>query len=76
MTETSVPEAILAELRHLGQSRQREVLDCARRLQRPTAVGVRGAMLRRFAGFIPPSDLNQMARAISLDCGQVDPRDW
>jgi len=76
MTEASVPDAILAELRNLEQSQQRQVLDYARRLHSPKPVGAPGATLRRFAGLIPPGDLTEMARAIALDCGRIDPRDW
>jgi hypothetical protein len=41
-----------------------------------TRQGVPGRQLLRFAGAIPPDDLDLMRQAIEADCEQVDTHEW
>jgi len=53
-----------------------QVLEFARTLAGSTIQGVPGWQLLRFAGAIPPDDIQLMRSAIEQDCEQVDTDEW
>ena len=68
MVSATVKNEILAQLNKLAPEQQRQVLDFARTLAQTKPRGVPGGELLRFAGTIPPEDLQVMARAIEEGC--------
>ncbi len=74
MTGSSLEKAILDQLDRLAPEEQMEVLAYARTLAQP--IGVPGQEMLRFAGLIPPADLEEMERAIEEGCEQIDSDGW
>ena len=70
----TIREQIIEQVERLDDSRQRQVLDFARRLTAPA--GTPGRNLLHFAGSIDPADLEAMAQAIQQGCEQVEPNAW
>lgn len=53
-----------------------QVLRFATQLALSARTGVSGASLLKFAGGIPPEEIEQMRRAIERDCEHVDEGEW
>ena len=70
----TIREQIIEQVDRLDDSRQRQVLDFARRLTAPA--GTPGGSLMHFAGSIDPADLEAMSQAIQQGCEQVEPNAW
>ena len=69
---TSIPDELADRVRRLPEPQQRQALAYVDALERSAS----GEMLARFAGMIPPSDLQEMTAAIEADCERVDAADW
>ncbi len=67
-------DQIIEQVDRLDDPQRLEVLNFARRLAAP--VGTPGQTLLRFAGSIPPADLEVMSQAIEDGCEKVDPNGW
>ncbi len=69
----SIIEEVFERLKVMPQSLQQQVLEFTRTLGNSTTVkGVRGSQLLRFAGTIPPDDLNLMSEAIDAYFQEVE----
>ncbi len=75
MDET-VRDEILGQLDFLPVQEQMRVLEYARLLAASRRLAIPGRELSRFAGAIPKSDLDEMARAIAQGCERVDSNEW
>lgn len=60
----------------MPQHLQSQVLEFARTLVTAEARGTPGQQLLRFAGSIPPDELQLMREAIEQDCERVDINEW
>ncbi len=74
--DTSILDKVVEQLRGMPQSLQQQVLEFALALAGSTIQGVPGQQLLRFAGAIPPDDIQLMREAIEQDCEQVDTNEW
>jgi hypothetical protein len=73
MTIPDVRERIINHLDRLTSQQQQQVLDFAASLAHTR--GTPSEVLLRFAGSIPPDQLDQMEKAIE-DCERIDPDEW
>lgn len=69
---TSIMDQVIEQLKNLPDELQRRVLEFTRALARPVSHGFPGRQLLRFAGTIPPDDVQRMREAIEQGCEQVD----
>lgn len=77
MISPTIEQQIREQLDRLAPAQQRQVLDFARSLGRPSRpVGVPGAALLHFVGSIPADDLHAMAQAIADDWERIDVSVW
>ncbi|AFZ22234.1 hypothetical protein [Allocoleopsis franciscana] len=74
--DISIVEQVIEQLKVMPQDLQWQVLEFARALAGSTTQGVPGWQLLRFAGAIPPDDIQLMREAIEQDCEQVDTDEW
>ena len=74
--DISILEQVIEQLKVMPQDLQWQVLEFARTLAGSTIQGVPGWQLIRFAGAIPPDDIQLMREAIEQDCEQVDTDEW
>ncbi|HBB35620.1 MAG TPA: hypothetical protein DDZ80_26895 [Cyanobacteria bacterium UBA8803] len=74
--DISILEQVIEQLKVMPQDLQWQVLEFARTLAGSTIQGVPGWQLLRFAGAIPPDDIQLMREAIEQDCEQVDTDEW
>ncbi len=73
----AVEKALHDQLEKLLPEEQQKVVEFARTLAaRRAAERDTAAMLKRFAGSIPRTDLDLIARAIEEGCEQVNPDEW
>jgi hypothetical protein len=72
----SIIDEVIEQLRSMPQHLQWQVLEFARTLVKAKVRGTPGQQLLRFAGSIPPDDLQVMREAIEQDCEQVDTNEW
>ncbi|NDJ17900.1 hypothetical protein [Myxacorys almedinensis] len=72
----SVIDEIIERLKVMPQHLQWQVLEFTRTLSRTKVRGIAGKQLLRFAGSIPPDDLQLIREAIEQDCEQVDVNEW
>ena len=72
----SIIDEVIEQLRLMPQHLQWQVLEFARTLVKAKVRGTPGQQLLRFAGSIPPDDLQVMREAIEQDCEQVDTNEW
>lgn len=72
----SIIDEVIEQLRAMPQHLQWRVLEFARTLVKSQVRGTTGQQLLRFAGSIPPDDLQLMREAIEQDCEQVDANEW
>ena len=75
MMNTVITE-VIQQMENLPTSLQWRVLEFVKNLTASRRQGVSGDKLVRFAGVIPPDDLEVMSRAIEQDCEQVDMNEW
>jgi hypothetical protein len=68
----SIVQEVVEHLNALPSELQEQVLALARALDASQRQGVPGSSLVRFAGLIPPDDLEAMRDAIERGCEQVD----
>lgn len=73
---TFIMDKVIEQLKTLPYELQRRVLEFTRALALSAPQGVSGQQLLRFAGTIPPDDLQQMREAIEQGCEQVDANEW
>ncbi len=69
-------DQVVRQLESLPEDKQRRVLEFAESLGPTASKGVPGDQLLRFAGSIPPDQLELMSEAIENGCEQVDPNEW
>ncbi len=67
----TVKDEIIEQIERLDDRERRQVLEFTRRLASSPAVP--GRDLLRFAGSIPPSELEAMTQAIQEGCEKVEP---
>lgn len=73
----SIIDEVFERLKVMPQSLQQQVLEFTRTLADSTTLkGVPGSQILRFAGTIPPDDIELMREAITQDCEQVDFNEW
>lgn len=73
MAQISLKDQIVYQLDRLTPEQQRRVLEFTTSLIRPR--GTPGHVLLKYAGSIPPDDLDRMEQAIE-DCESIDPDEW
>ncbi len=73
---TPLIEKVVRHLETLPYESQRRVLEFTEALTISTPRGVSGCTLLRFAGSIPPDDVERMRQAIEQGCEQVDADEW
>ncbi|MFP4103057.1 hypothetical protein [Coleofasciculus sp.] len=74
--DTPILDKLIEQLKIMPQDLQWRVLEFARTISGSTIQGVPGRQLLRFAGSIPPDDVQLMRQAIEQDCEQVDLDEW
>ncbi len=72
----SIIDEVIEQLRAMPQHLQWRVLEFAQSIVKSQVRGIPGQQLLRFAGSIPPEDLQLMREAIEQDCEQVDINEW
>lgn len=72
----SIVDRVIEQLKSLPQEAQWRVLEFARALALSTPRGVPGQQLLRFAGTVPPDDVEAMRAAIEQHCERVDADEW
>lgn len=65
-----------ARMAKLPYNLQERALNFIKRLTLPDKSGVPGRNLLKYAGFIPPDDLNIMSDVIENDCRKIDANEW
>jgi len=73
---TSIIDEVIEQLRAMPPHLQWQVLEFTRTLGKSQIQGTPGQQLLRFAGSIPPDDLQLMSEAIEQGCEQVDSDEW
>ncbi|MFO7905793.1 MAG: hypothetical protein ACQESR_25245 [Planctomycetota bacterium] len=76
MVDATIEHELATCLRRLPVEQQRQVLEFARTLAKPSVQGVRGSNLLQFAGTIDESDLEAMSQAIKDGCERIDADEW
>jgi len=74
--DTPILDKLIEQLKIMPQDLQWRVLEFARTISGSTIQGVPGRQLLRFAGSIPPDDVQLMRQAIEQDCEQLDLDEW
>ena len=69
-------DEVVERLKVMPQHLQRQALEFVRALVEAEVRGTPGQQLLRFAGAIPPDDLQLMREAIEQDCERVDVDEW
>jgi hypothetical protein len=72
----SIIDEVTEQLRAMPQHLQWQVLKFVQSLVKSQVRGTPGQQLLRFAGSIPPDDLQLMREAIEKDCERVDVDEW
>ena len=74
----SIPiiDEVVEQLKVMPQHLQWQVLEFVRTLAKAEVRGMPGQQLLRFAGSIPPDDLQLMHEAIEQDCERIDVNEW
>ena len=74
--DTQIIEKVIEQLRTLPDELQMRVLEFTRTLTPSAPHGVPGKQLLRFAGAIPPNDVQRMREAIEQGCERIDADEW
>ncbi|MCG8364319.1 MAG: hypothetical protein MJA27_13425 [Pseudanabaenales cyanobacterium] len=69
-------DEVVEKLKVMPQHLQWQVLEFVRALVKAEVRGTPGRKLLRFAGSIPPDDLQLMREAIEQDCERLDIDEW
>lgn len=72
----SIINEVIKRLEIMPQHLQQRVLEFTQALVKAEVQGTPGQKLLRFAGSIPPDDLQVMREAIKQDCERVDVDEW
>lgn len=72
----SIINQVIEHLTSMPQHLQWRVLEFARTLVKAEVRGTPGQQLLRFAGSIPPDDIQVIREAIEQDCERVDINEW
>jgi hypothetical protein len=72
----SIINEVVKRLEIMPQHLQQQVLEFTQALVKTEFRGTPGQQLLRFAGSIPPEDLQLMREAIKQDCERVDINEW
>jgi hypothetical protein len=72
----TIPDKVAEELKALPYDLQCRVLEYARTLAVSAPHGVPGRHLLRFAGGIPPVELQVMRETIEAGCERIDANGW
>ena len=75
MNSAIVTEAA-EQMANLPYRLQKKVLGFIKELTNDSKRGVPGRSLLKYAGIVPPDDLERMSEAIENDCGKVDRNEW
>lgn len=75
MSVTNIDE-VVEQLRVMPQHLQWQVLEFVQTLLKANIQGTPGQQLLRFAGSIPPEELQLMCEAIERDCERIDLDEW
>ncbi|MFI5340087.1 MAG: hypothetical protein ACHQ7N_09640 [Candidatus Methylomirabilales bacterium] len=73
---TPILDKVIEQLKALPHELQWRVLEFTRALALSAPHGVPGQQFLRFAGTIPPDDLQRMREAIEQGCERVDANEW
>ncbi|MGB9723130.1 MAG: hypothetical protein ACP5OO_05980 [Chloroflexia bacterium] len=73
---TALVEKVVEYLKGLPYELQWQVLEFTRALALSVPRGISGKRLLRFAGTIPPDDVELMRQAIEQGCERVDVNEW
>ena len=76
MPNLTLEDELHQHLDRLFATDRQRVLELAQRLALGRPHGVPGRDLLQFAGLIPREDLEEMERAIEMDCERIDPDGW
>jgi len=76
MSDSSITDELLEELRGLREADRRRVLEYARSLSERPPEGVSGESLLAHLGSIPADDAEEIATAIEEGCEQVNLDAW
>ena len=74
--DTPIVDKVIEHLKALPHELQWRVLEFTRALALSTPHGVPGQQLLRFAGTIPPDDVQLIREAIEQGCEQIDANEW
>ena len=74
--DTSIANKVFEELKILPQDLQKRVLEYTHALGQLVPHGTPGRNFLRFAGTIPPDDLELMRQEIEQSCERVDINAW
>lgn len=75
--DTSTLDKVIEQMKVMPPDLQWQVLEFVRALAGSSNIqGVPGQQLLRFAGAIPPEDIQLIREAIEQDCEQVDINEW
>jgi hypothetical protein len=74
--DTSTLDKVISQMKVMPPDLQSQVLEFVYALAGSTIQGVPGQKLVRFAGAIPPEDIQLIREAIEQDCEQVDINEW
>ena len=73
---TMAIDGVIQQLKSLSYESQWRVLEIIRSLALSVPRGIPGHRLLRFAGTIPPDDVQRMHQAIEQGCEQIDVGEW
>lgn len=76
MTNISIIDEVIEQLKAMPQHLQSQVLEFAQTLAKSQVRGTPGQQLLQFAGSISPEDIQLMREVIEQDCEQVDINEW
>lgn len=68
----SITDKVIEQLKTLSHGLQQRVLEFTRALALSAPRGIPGRQILRFAGTIPPDDVQRMREAIAQGCEQAD----
>jgi hypothetical protein len=74
--DTQLVEKVVENLKSLPQELQWRVLEFTRALALSTPRGISGQQMLRFAGALPPEDVQLIREAIEKGCEQVNANEW
>ncbi len=76
MSTPAVTKTILEQVQELPEDLQYQVLSFIQSLKTTPPKGVPGEDILKFAGMIPPEELDAIEKAIEEDCERIDVNEW